>query len=526
MNNLDINIKTITDLDSYLKRFTLHPALIEIGKASIYLFGEHKVFKNFPIKVNNIEQPVTLAQWQLAFLAYRLIMSSNDGRSKTFEYKEILIANSIFAQFGDPLSSEKDPVAFLGRLSQEQFWWQVNQTLSFSRNHILLNEISKEDIFKKRINLGEIFFKEYGISICDYMAIGWAVLSVCLQKPFFNKNNLLNHSVPSYKDILEKNKLDKFLFLASASYPKIRAVSQEINKVVLPGFEKYQFNPLYKYPIIESDPRFMNFYFEAPYLVPNILLLIRKIAVGVYWELREIFKERDSRDFLALFGDIFELYVGKILTNYFAESNVKQIPKDLGEIKIADWLVTTDEVIVIFECKSQLLPYAVRETFNKYMLKEWMDKNIVGGIEQLFSTEEYMRKKGLLGIEINKRKVYKILVTYEEIDLIESNEFKNRIKKYVKDRKLLEKYKHINQEFYIMNIRELELMQNVLKKFRLNDIFHEKEDIDRRNNIAEGNDFISVYRKLCPEINLKNDWLESTYNKYFESLSPKNRRSE
>jgi len=341
-----------------------------------------------------------------------------------------------------------------------------------------------------------------------------------LKQPFFSKQSLLNHSVSTYQAILKKENLEKFLQLTSASYDKIRSTSRDVNKLILPNYEKYEFNPLFRYPIIESDPRFINLYNQAPYIVPNVLLLIKKIAYGVYWDLREIFNLKNSRDFLAFFGDIFNLYVGKILINFFGENKIKQLPADLS-IKIADWIIITDDLVVIFECKSQLLPYMIRKTFNEHELKTWLDRNIIAGIEQLFSTEDYLLRNGLQEIKVGRRKIYKILITYEQVYFIESPLFKNRIIKYAEEKQIFEKYRYISDKFYIMSIHELELMQNIIKKFTLREIFAEKELTDVRNNPVEGNNFINIYNRLDSEIALSNDWLEDVYSKYFDSLIPK-----
>ena len=118
-------MKNITDLDNYLRKFNLHNSLIRVGNHSTDLFNQNKCFDNFPVKIGIETKKVTIAQWHLAFLAYRLIMSSNDGKQGHFDYEELLCANSIFAQFDDPLGMDKDIVGFFGRISQEQFWWQV-----------------------------------------------------------------------------------------------------------------------------------------------------------------------------------------------------------------------------------------------------------------------------------------------------------------------------------------------------------------------------------------------------------------
>ena len=501
----------------------LHTALIKIGKISTGLFNDKKVLENFPIKIGNREEHVTITQWHLAFLAYRLIMVSNDGRNSLFNYKELLSANSIFAEFDEPLGIEKDVVAFLCRSAQEQFWWQENPKYGFARNYILLKEIPRDDTFKNRIKLDEVFLKKYGLSIYDYTAIAWAIFTICHKNPFFKKNNLLCHSIPAYKDILTENKLNKFLALTSAVYADIRDTSRSLNTLILPHYEKYQFNPLLKYPIIESDSRFLRSYFQEPYIVPNILLFFKKIVDGVYWDLRDIFKtknKKESREFLRLFGDIFECYVGKILANYFSQSNVKKLPQNTGR-KIADWAVITDDSITIFECKSQLLPLIIRKTFNKHKLREWLNRNVVSGIEQLFSTEEQLLKENSLGIKIANKKIYKILITYENIYLIESPMFKDRIKKYVKDKGIFEQYSYNSPDFYIMHISELEFMQNFLKKFTIGNILEEKKHIDTKKDITSGYDFSAACHNLDSNIRSSNDWLQNTFAKYFSKFNLK-----
>ena len=91
-----MGIKNIADLDNYLKKFNLHSSLIPIGNFSIDLFNKQRCLDNFPIRIGTVAKDVTIAQWHLAFLSYRLIMSSNDGRQKRFGYEELLCANSAY----------------------------------------------------------------------------------------------------------------------------------------------------------------------------------------------------------------------------------------------------------------------------------------------------------------------------------------------------------------------------------------------------------------------------------------------
>ncbi|NTU49681.1 MAG: hypothetical protein HGA87_02085 [Desulfobulbaceae bacterium] len=521
-----MTVRTVKDLDEYVKQFNLHRALIELGNFSVRLFNEKTAVKNFEIKMGIETHSVTVAQWQIAFLAYRLIMSSNDGKRNVMGYKEVLLANSIQAEFDEALLRDGDIYTFFSRLSQQQLWWQENQVRYFSRNHILLNQIAVEDKFKSHINLNEVFLKHYGLSIYDYMTIGWAVFGVTCEKPFFKKPQLLNHTVSAFKEILTEEKLDKFLNLMCVDYSRFRKASEDVNKSVRQGYEQYQFNPLFKLPIIESDKRFSATYSVAPYVVPNIFLLLRKLCDGLYWTLRDIFKEADSkhsRDFLSLFGHIFEDYVGKQLRLFSDKYTVLKLNEDDASRegkKTADWLIDDKECLVLIECKSQLLPNSVRGAFDEENFKSWCVENIVKAVEQLCSSEDALLSGMVKGVSVNGRTIFKVIVTYENIYHAEAKGIKDKILGYVRESDFLKKYPHATENFYTMHIAELEALENVLKKYSWFDIFNQKQAIDKRESMAESNDFIATCKALDKDLKLNNSWVDSSYEDFFKTLIP------
>jgi len=518
--------KTIEDLDSYLKQFNLRNALIQLGNFSIKLFKERKAFDSFPIRVGVIPRKVTIAQWNLAFLAYRLIMSSNEGKRKNLEYKEVLLANSIHAQFDEALSREQDLLLFFSRISQQQLWWQENQMTYLSRNYLLLNEVSKDIKFENRINLDKLFYEEYGLSIYEYMVVGFAIFSVVHTNPTFNKSNLLNHSIPQLEGILTENKLDRFIALVSTDYDSFRRISREVNEVSLSGYEQYQFNPLFRYPIIESDPRFQESYTIAPYIVPNILLLLRKLCDGLYWKLRDLFKDSDSREFLSLFGDIFELYVGRQLSRFSKKCEIYLLPKEEASKKgrkIADWLLVEDNIVIIIECKSQLFPQGLRETFDEGVLKAWLDRNVVKGVEQLYSSEDLLRTQSLNSLKevnISGKKIVKVVVTNEHIYHAESKLFKDKIKEQVEELEVLMRCPSAQEGFYIMHISELEFLENILKKYSLEDVFSKKDELDEKESLRESNDFMATFLSMDNDIKFSNTWLDETQKNFFNTIIP------
>jgi hypothetical protein len=141
----------LSDLDDYLRKFTLQPALLMIGRTSLSLFEKGK-----PIE-QDLRTKVHVTQVGLAFLAYRLIWSSNDGRRDVFNEEALLRSMSIYNNLDEPFANgDRDLLGFLGRMSQEQFWWQEGISHDFARNYLLLAKIAQEPAFRNQMDLSSL----------------------------------------------------------------------------------------------------------------------------------------------------------------------------------------------------------------------------------------------------------------------------------------------------------------------------------------------------------------------------------
>jgi len=186
--------------------------------------------------------------------------------------------------------------------------------------------------------------------------LGIAVLGfvIGMNIPVFSVDNLKSSSIPSpFKELLDEEKINLFLKLTSGNYQIIRDESGKINKLTIPKYERYEFNPLFKYPIVRGDSRFL-YYSSFQFVVPNAMLLLKKIAQGVYWDLRDNFAKLNSQTFLNQFGEAFENYCGDILKIHFGEENVKRVKDIIGKElqdakKHADWIACDDQNLYIFE---------------------------------------------------------------------------------------------------------------------------------------------------------------------------------
>jgi hypothetical protein len=497
-------MSTVNDLDRFLKNYKLFPALIRIAHFSNRLFLDNNVFADFPLTINGRTYKQTVTQWGLFFIAHRLILSSNDGRSSNFEHQDLFQANQIFNDLNEPFLQDSDLFGLMGRVSYEQFWWQDCYTYNFSRNYIILVEL--HDKFKDviKVDLDKVFYENFNLTIKDFLIIAFIIFGQSQINPCFTLEDLYDIQIPELDVVLKVEKINSFIKLVSASYSQIRELSFESNRrilpVELPDFERYAFNPLLTYPLVKCHLGYKQS--RNSFVVTNSVVFLKKFMDGVYWLLRDLYNESNSEYFLQSFGDLFEIYVGEILKRYFGEHEVinlndylKLKPKSKNQPKIADWLIDIGDSILIFECKSQLIPMKLKQTFNKKFWNDWSIKVVKKAAEQLDSTLQLLQKDP----DYKEKKFFKFIVLNEDLYLAENRIFKE------------------NSDFYIITIQELELLEAPIKKFGIHRIMAEKQDIDKRNRLEEGQNFIHVYKSIG-DVELTNNWLQETYDKFFDEF--------
>lgn len=495
---------TINTLENHLKKFNCMQGLEEIGKLSNQLYSSGETFENMPIKIGELTHRQTISQWGLSFLAYKLIMISNDGKRSLLDWQNLVKAHGIFGELEVPLSTDEEKISFLLRTSQEQFWWQEFDMPTVWTRYI---EIYDHDSF-----FSDSFYELTGLSLEEYFKLG-LIFSVFINKGnniTLNITDLMNLEYPIQTNhLLTQEKVDKFLKLTSGDYNTIRTESQMVNSITLPKYERYEFNPLQKYPIVLGDKRF-SYYKAYQYVLPNIMLLLRKIAQGSYWDLREHFMKQKSFDFLTKFGESFESYCGSTLSRYFGDNNVLRVKDVLGSASDnkshSDWLVIEDENIYIFECKSSLLPIIARRTFLPSVVSRWIERNLLHAIDQLNITEKELNEVGYVG----NKKIFKFILLLEELHIADES--------YIKQT-LLEKYINIDDATYndihIIRIFELEKMEQIIKKYSFAEILEKKNELQK----TDGGNFLNASNSLDNSTPLTSEYLKAKFDEILSSWS-------
>lgn len=521
----------MNELDEFLSKYKLFSALKEVAKLSRQLFDKNKVRYDFTLESNTSKQTVT--QWGLFFIAHRLILCSNDEQLSNFEYDNLLEANSIFNELDEPFFEDGDLLGWLVRSSQQQFWFQEYFAYKFARNYLILVELYDKFQDKIKVNIKEVFHENWNLTIRDFLMIGFSIFKLSLHNNFLLLDPLYlfleqleQRKILELDEVLTIEKFNNFIDIVSASYDQIRDLHNEFNKSTLTGFEQYEFNPLSQYPLVKCSVKYdSEFQKDENYLVPtNVIALFKKFTDIAYWQLRNRYSDLKSRDFLQSFGDLFEIYVGEILRRYFGEDATINLNDYLGsktnnkkQPKIADWLINVGDSIFIFECKSKLMSIALKKTFDRKLFNNWLDDTFVAGAEQLESTIQLLQKDN----NYSGKQFFKFMVLNEDFYFAENPIFKEFILSYIKE-ELKKRNSNVEENsnfdssnFYIITIRELELLEVPIEKFGIHRIMAEKENIDKKNQPDEGYNFIDACKNIDKDLEFKNSWLVETCSKFF-----------
>lgn len=498
----------------FLRRFTLTPAIIQLSRLSYHLEKTNQIIREVEFDDPGLMKRRTIiSQFALAFLSSQLVISSNDFRGKNPSYNDVLLLCNWYNNLEQKRQEKPTLLDILGRISQEQLPFQEIGFYHFARGYYLIKEVSRRSGYSNSFDLNSTFLEWCGLNIEDYYWIAWCINSVGFNSdPLFNKDYFVNNSIDDLKDILTNDKLDKFLKINSADIYTIRKDHNQVNAKVPKGFEKYRFNILGRYPIVKLDSS-ANRFTDKDFLLVNSRLMMTKIVDGAYWGLRDFFLSKDAnkQDFVNFWGEIFGKYSGEILMKYYGSDKVLCLD-DIGnklKCKIADWVVITDQEILIFECKSSLLPLNIKGVFDQNELKEWSKEHFVeGGAKQLEATERLITENKIdFGISISEKRIKKILLTYQNLYI--PREWEDLIKNICFEESIIEN-KNWFENFYIMSIFDLELFEKLSSTISLSKIL---DDL----RLAPAENFMTMCKKLYGE-KLTNSLLESVKGKFWDKV--------
>lgn len=273
------------------------------------------------------------------------------------------------------------------------------------------------------------FHKIYGVSISEFIDIGFTAFAAArsgrrFAGDYFTKARDLGVHLPddnSVASVLDQIGADQFQI-----QEMYESFAQKDRR-----YAAYDFNPLIVYPLIRPWGKWANTTFEEYRLIaPLPDLLLTRMSEGIYQ--RMFFHYRNA--FSEFFGQVFEAYVGEILSYafpgavIFSEQDVRRTYKDsMG--KAPDWVVIEGNTALLFECKATGLSRKALAMGDQAAI-DYSLNQVIDGLAQLHEFREACRS-GKPGLErISKCGDYKAaLITFEPFYIINSVPFREHINK-------------------------------------------------------------------------------------------------
>ncbi|MBL8159216.1 hypothetical protein JNJ66_02045 [Candidatus Saccharibacteria bacterium] len=440
----------------YARRYRLDLALAEIGSVSFKLLNNNDdaLKKLGPGRIN---------EWQIAFLAKALILSSNDYRSKPFGDLGLFTLankyNNLFDALLEKGQEEGAAFSFLYRMAHQQLPFQVGHNTLMARAAILFHDIPKT-LKDAPINIDRDIEEYYGMNAEELIVTGFCIL--CFSgNGYFQGINLSEPKFDNLRTFLNQDKLDRVVSSLTADYSTLR------NEIKLhegtDGLEQYAFNPLRQYPIVRTD--------RGSLVVPVTRFLLERVTTGIFYNLMDKYKSRSGNAFLTLFGkDIFEKYIGLLLNQQpILGEVIEEFVYGSMNDKTSDWIIIEGEVATLIECKTSGLSLEAKSWGDLELIAKDIERHIAQAIKQMHNLEMNIRqkKRGLERLHHIKHFKY-VVLTFDRAYLANSAKTKEIIDLHLS--------KHgIKTQYEVIAVKEMEEIAPLLTRHKFSDLIDAKQ---------------------------------------------------
>lgn len=443
-----------------LKKYNLEDALIKISKIMFNIFDSDEK--------RIVYRKCYFGGFTFVELIYLLIQNSND-------YKRQVITDDELYKFANNLYfySEKLPettgneanflLCFTFGSSQDQFRYQELEEFTHYqrvRSSYIFNILFKkynidcQSIIKNKFGIELVEFNNYLIVLMNLFKIETVLTEEILikkYKPIFLKKNFP----------IKVEKILKFLDYYSKDYSHYRNSILNQREILVN-------------PIIKTD--------KNNYILVNPFALCWKLGDGIYWILRNHYKNTKGNEYTQVFGMVYEDYVEVMLKKKLKkEQFIKLDPyKEKKTSSLADWIILGEKFNLIIEQKSSLaadsLKYGIPNVEN---LNNFLNK-LKKAYFQLEKTEQ---KK----LNDSKKINIKCILHYEYLPVKEFAKIEMERDLEIKD-----------LDYYILiSTTELEILIHIFSENEalFNIIIEEKIQLEKEKNSALGTRFMQIFEK-------------------------------
>ncbi len=466
-DNFDIGTIPIEKFIHSTSGFDLVDALLFVQRVSAELknYVHKKVFVLSPQAPNYLDKWFLITTEANAFIAKHLINFSSEISYRKYDAHRHSDSVIYYHHLETDLhySNSNDPQAYKWciRAMNQQFHYLRPLNHIMGRYLILLKKmkVREDDTINRMSN--EVF----GLTPQDIMIIGTCMYAVVLQNKILSLKNLLNHTIgsPVIKSVLTADKINKFLDLYSIDVESFRNESLKWkfpNLIYL--LYKYEFNPLWSYPIIKTkslEP-------DKKYIVPSLADLVYASSEGIYYKLMDKFREEGNKnEFSTKFGYVFQQYIAYLI----GEAGISFEECDVSSKKNKprpDYLIKEDSKVIQIEVKKRVMSNEARACVGN-KLEEYIDSLSEDIYRQLFTPLQHYPNYI----------VYNVIVALDEWYYFEE-EIKSIIEERLK-KKAEEHNENIDRfKFHLLGCSDFEILCQFIKDnkgINIFDLLHEKE---------------------------------------------------
>lgn len=334
------------DFISEIKKINTDGVILRFAERSIEMFKAQESTMEVEIPVVRYGRSqrlcVPLLAWDIPSIDYLAVKHSNDYRDgkKKCSVEQLV---GLYRDYDnehhtpDALNDPDLPLDNIFRIilgmTAEQFQhsrmlWAFER---FSRNYYILLA-AKNFEHRTLIDVDGIVKEIFGYSADDYVAVLLIIFWLCLQSPMpLTAPSTLYHRKES--TVLTEENIRAFVDRYACTYGELR--DSPLGKQLL-----------YSKPFIKTQK-------TGATIMSSMYLVAMLIGNGLYWAVRDYYRERKQQTFVNAFGLLFEDYITDLANTYCSTGEWNRLEE--GRKKQSDFYFDFGSARLVVEAKSALL---------------------------------------------------------------------------------------------------------------------------------------------------------------------------
>ena len=359
--------------------------------------------------------------------------------------------------------------------------------------------------------LSDVGFREkiriiLGIDVFDLAKIGFCIIANYAIREngkhadSFLMSSYTNTTVEELRTLLSEDNILDFMSHFAIDRKGFKKKSQQY-ALKDAHLKKYEFNALRRFPVIKTEENEGN----KQYIIPSLQDFVYAFSEGLYYLLLDTLNDAsEKQELFHKLGSAFEDYVGDLINFYKIPTRTNSTllrensyTTSLGEMKTADWILVSGEIICQVECKKRKPDNYARagvEGSDGGGLDDLLT-DIANQLDKLVTKQEHIKKGMVSSVAYSGQKFINVLVYLDEMFSVGNYGLNAICEKMTKE---------ISENTYILGSYEFELMCQHFKN--TGKPLHDCIDDVRTNNLEKifHIDFLSEeYKKFTSSLGVK-----------------------